>query len=71
MPKSDGDLNMKRLEDEVRRVRDLSDFCLSWADIQPIISDSVLERSGLSAEQIQTIQWMRHLTDRVTSMPSE
>ncbi|MDX1716405.1 MAG: hypothetical protein R3287_05810 [Anderseniella sp.] len=48
-----------------REIRDLSDFCQKWAGLRELIEVEDLQQSGLSREQLDVVNWLRELADRV------
>jgi hypothetical protein len=48
-----------------REIRDLSDFCQQWTGLRELVEADDLARSGLSQQQLDVVNWLRELADRV------
>lgn len=46
-------------------IRDLSDFCQQWQHLRRLVEAGDLEKSNLSGEQQEIVNWLRALADRV------
>ncbi len=51
--------------DGARAIRDLSDFCVQWADLKPRLAPEALAQAGLDPEQREAVGWLVLLADRV------
>lgn len=49
-------------------IRDLSDFCVYWEDLKPIMSEKSSAIDALSTNQKATLSWLKILADQICMM---